>query len=347
MTIYELDPIRDPRWRELLERHPNASVFHSPAWLQALNDTYRYEAIAITTTEPGRPLENGLVFCRVKSWLTGCRLVSLPFSDHCQPLVDSESDMAEFLNYLRVQFSAGRWKYVELRLLNSDVPEGGPAFKESASFCFHQLDLRPTIDDLQRKMERTSIRRPLRVAEREGLTIEWGRSDSLLQKLRDLLLLSRQRHHVPPQPLEWFQSLIRNFNEELTIWIVSAYGHPAAGLLALRFKDDIVFKNGGSDARFHSLGSVPFLYFTALRDAQKRNATSLDLGRSDLDNPGLLRFKDNWGASRVPLTYYRLSQDSAALAWRPRGMGLAQVVFSSLPKPLLTTAGRLLYRHIG
>jgi lipid II:glycine glycyltransferase (peptidoglycan interpeptide bridge formation enzyme) len=152
---------------------------------------------------------------------------------------------------------------------------------------------------------------------------------------------------VPPQPLVWFQSLIRNFNEELTIWIVSANGRPAAGLLTLRFKDDIVFKHGGSDARFHNLGSVPFLYFTALQDAQKRNAKSLDFGRSDLDNPGLLRFKDNWGASRIPLTYYRLSQNSAALAWRPRGMGLAQVVFSSLPKPLLTTAGRLLYRHIG
>src|SRR5260370_39896401 len=31
-------------------------------------------------------LESGIVLCRVESWLTGCRLVSLPFSDHCQPI---------------------------------------------------------------------------------------------------------------------------------------------------------------------------------------------------------------------------------------------------------------------
>src|ERR1035438_4851801 len=340
MTIYEFDPIRDPRWRQLLQQHPEACVFHTPAWLQALKDTYRYEAVGITTTEPGLPLKNGLVFCRVKSWLTGSRLVSLPFSDHCQPLTDSESDMTAFLNYLEMQFTSGKWKYVELRLLDCKVPEEEPAFEESASFCLHKLDLRPTLAELHQRMERSSIRRPLRVAEREGLTIEWGRSESLLHKLLGLLMLARQRHHVPPQPLEWFQNLIRNFNEDLTIWIVSANGHPAAGLLTLQFKNDIVFKHSGSDATFHNLGSVPFLYFTALRDAQKRDATCLDFGRSELDNAGLLRFKDHWGASRIPLNYYRLARNSASLAWHPRGMGLAQRVFSSLPKPFLTAPGR-------
>ena len=34
-----------------------------------------------------------LCFAEMKSWLTGRRLVSLPFSDHCEPLVDSEEDL--------------------------------------------------------------------------------------------------------------------------------------------------------------------------------------------------------------------------------------------------------------
>ena len=37
-------------------------------------------------------LENAMVFCPVESWLTGRRLVSLPFSDHCEPLVDGERE---------------------------------------------------------------------------------------------------------------------------------------------------------------------------------------------------------------------------------------------------------------
>jgi outer membrane protein TolC len=44
--------------------------------------------MALTTTTGDKPLENGLALCEVRTWLSR-RLVSLPFSDHCDPLVDS------------------------------------------------------------------------------------------------------------------------------------------------------------------------------------------------------------------------------------------------------------------
>src|SRR5262244_2773877 len=87
-SCYQLDPIQDPRWAHLLEKHPKASVFHSVAWLRALRCTYGYEPVVFTTSPATSELKNGIVFCRVHSWLTGRRLVSLPFSDHCEPLVD-------------------------------------------------------------------------------------------------------------------------------------------------------------------------------------------------------------------------------------------------------------------
>ena len=46
-----LDPIRDPRWPELLNRHPGATVFHTPGWLEALRRTYGYEPGVLTTAE--------------------------------------------------------------------------------------------------------------------------------------------------------------------------------------------------------------------------------------------------------------------------------------------------------
>src|SRR5579871_129345 len=115
MTVHELDPIHDRRWQRLLLAHPHASVFHTPAWLQALRDTYGYESVAFSTSEPGRELENGLVFCRVKSWLTGSRLVSLPFADHCQPLLERPADLAFLLANIESRSRAHGWKYIELR----------------------------------------------------------------------------------------------------------------------------------------------------------------------------------------------------------------------------------------
>ncbi len=93
MSIHTIDPLSDRRWDDLVARHPNASAFHQRGWLEALARTYGYEPVVFTTSSPTAELKNGLVFCRVKSWLTGSRLVSLPFSDHCEPICDSTEEM--------------------------------------------------------------------------------------------------------------------------------------------------------------------------------------------------------------------------------------------------------------
>src|SRR5262245_33815346 len=96
-----LCPLLDPRWSALTARHACASAFHSPAWLEALRQTYGYEPVVLTTAARGHDLTNGLVFCRIRSWLTGSRLVALPFSDHCEPLVDTPEQLDCILNALK------------------------------------------------------------------------------------------------------------------------------------------------------------------------------------------------------------------------------------------------------
>src|SRR5262245_51596549 len=96
-TLYEIDPLRDRRWMPLVERHPKATVFHTHQWLEALWRSYQYEPVAFTDAAPGEPLANALLFCRVRSWITGRRLVSLPFSDHCEPLVDDPASLTAMM----------------------------------------------------------------------------------------------------------------------------------------------------------------------------------------------------------------------------------------------------------
>ena len=57
VTTYTINPLVDPRWPDFLRRHPNASVFHSPGWLDALQRTYGYEPVVYTTSPPGTELE--------------------------------------------------------------------------------------------------------------------------------------------------------------------------------------------------------------------------------------------------------------------------------------------------
>src|SRR4051812_6985678 len=118
MPVYEVDPLQDPRWPELLERDERSTVFHTRGWLEALKRTYGYTPIVLTTSPQNQELRNGIPFCIVDSWLTGRRLVSLPFSDHCEPLT-TPADFQEIAQFLAAQIKEKRWKYAELRPFSS------------------------------------------------------------------------------------------------------------------------------------------------------------------------------------------------------------------------------------
>src|SRR5690349_16854880 len=111
MQCYEVNPLSDSRWDLLVRRHPFGTVFHSPSWLRALNRTYGYYPVALTTSPPDSELSNGLVYCHVSSWVTGRRLVSLPFSDHCDSLISATSDADSLLAGFLTALSRNRARY--------------------------------------------------------------------------------------------------------------------------------------------------------------------------------------------------------------------------------------------
>src|SRR5271157_5820531 len=146
MAVYEIDPIGDERWDEFLQKHTGASIFHTRGWLEALRQTYDYKPVAFTTSPPGQPLTNGFPFCQVSSWLSGSRLVSLPFSDHCTPLVEGPEELNYLLTYLQEKLEAEEWSYIEIRPTDS-VVTSSTHFRNSKKFFFHKLDLRPSVDE--------------------------------------------------------------------------------------------------------------------------------------------------------------------------------------------------------
>src|SRR5258706_15370732 len=89
VQVFTLDPLTDRRWKEFGDRHPRSSMFHSVSWLKARQQTYGYRPIVYTTRPGDQPMKNGMVFCDVNSWLTGQRLVSVPFSAHSERLRDN------------------------------------------------------------------------------------------------------------------------------------------------------------------------------------------------------------------------------------------------------------------
>ena len=350
-TVYQVQPLDDPRWEPLVASHPRASVFHSRAWLEALRRTYGYECFAYTTCAPQEPLHDGLVFCRVESWLTGRRFVSLPFSDHCEPLLQQGVDLQVFLQKLKQESEDGKLRYIEIR---PEEPLGMaiPALHATAEYTLHRLDLRADLSTLFRGFHKDSIQRKIKRAKREGLTCQAGTSESIFGAFYHLLTITRRRHGVPPQPKSWFRNLIDCFGPALQIYVAFKGPRPVAGMLTLQHKNTLVYKYGGSDTRFNNLGSIHSLYWESIQRAKELGLETFDLGRSDLDQMGLITFKSRWGATLSNLTYFRLSRsenpkhwfESAGSTWKTR---TANAVLSHAPASVLPTLGGFLYKHIG
>src|SRR5271157_2519642 len=348
-TVYRIDPLLDPRWPAFLAQHPNASVFHTPQWLAALRQTYGYQPVALTTSTPGEELKNGIVFCRVQNWLMGCRIVSLPFSDHCQPLVDDPGDLALLVSFLKEHRDRDKWRYIELRPLVSSHFDLGtqPCFSSSETFSFHRLNLRPDLVTIFSNFHKSCVQRKIRRAEREHLEYEAGRSDQILARFYDLLLLTRRRHQLPPQPLAWFRNLADCLGDRLVIRIVSKDGQPIAGILTMFFKNSLVYKYGCSDARYHNLGGMPLLFWRAIQEGKELGAQEFDLGRSEVDNPGLVNFKEHLGAARSQLVYLRIEPHRSRPTVTDWKIRYARKAFSHMPNPCLKLVGNLFYRYIG
>lgn len=346
MAVYSFNPLEDPRWVEFGKRHSRFSIFHTTGWLKALCRTYRYEPIVFTTSPPGAGLENGIVFCRISSWLTGRRLVSLPFADHCEPLIERSEECEEIVDALSRQIGSEKLKYVEIRPRSADRRfESG--MQESSQFCFHVLDLQLTLPDIFRRFQKDSTQRKIRRAERESLRYEAGRSPELLKEFYRLSVLTRRRHKLPPQPIEWFRNLIACLGDRLRIHVAFKDGQAIASILTLRYARTLVYKYGCSDANFHKLGAMPLLFWKAIQEAKEQGLREFDLGRTDSDNAGLLAFKGHLGATASSLTYLRSPAPRRWCLTEGQGMRMALRVMSHLPGGLFSTAGRLLYKHVG
>ncbi len=220
-------------------------------------------------------------------------------------------------------------------------------FEASETFSLHKLDLHPSLIELLQHAHKDSTQRKIRRAEREGLVSEEGRSEKLLEQFYGLLIQTRRRHHLPPQPRQWFSNLIDCVGSALTVRVASRQGQPVASILTLRFRNTLTYKYGGSDARFHNLGGMHLCLWRAIEEAKSLGLKEFDLGRSDSDDHGLILFKDRWGADRTTLQYFRCWLGSRR-GMQVRGRALkANRAVACFPDGLLSTAGRLLYRHLG
>lgn len=345
-----IDPTTDPRWDTFVQARPDSDVFHTAAWARVLMETYGYEPRYHVVENSAGQLEAGWPCMLVASPLTGKRLVSLPFCDHCQPLVDSETDAEALLDALITDQGRLGAKTLEVR----GWPRNGPSVPERLNpvpyYRLFETDLDPDPAVFWKRIDGDS-RRCVRQARERNVSVRPAESLDDLDAFNALNLMLRRRHGMLPQPRRLFTSLYRNFIQPGNgrILLAEVEGQIVAGLLCITHRDKVYDKFAPSNPEFWSYRPNHLLLWESVEWSCRHGYKHYDLGRVGADATGLAVFKEQWAFVGRDLPYYYYPAPGGFNVTQPEGIKKRALdLFARYaPERVFVEAGERLYRHLG
>ena len=325
-------------WRRLAVAARGATVFHREPWLDALGRAYRLELLIAALEAVGQqtPIA-GAVLARSPLPFSH-RLIALPFTDSCPPLGTEPGAELELLRRL----AAARPLSAAYEIRGFAAP---PPWRLAECFVEFRLDLDRSPAAIESGCA-AHFRRHVRHARSHGISVCRASGIGPLRRFYKLLLAARRRLGLPAQPLRFLSALDRELGADLEVWIATCRGNDIASMVLIRDRERLHYKLSARDAGGPA-GAAQLLLASAAAHYAGR-FQSFELGRADVRNRGLCRFKSELGAQCYPLPYAflpslpRLISPEALTgpyAWLAR-------LWRLLPPPLGRVLGGAIYRYL-
>ena len=343
-VLRTVDPVTSPVWAQLVSTGPS-TLFHSPQWMGAVQDTYGFRFFASVLEEEGVPA-GGVVWSETSN-LLGARCVTLPFSDFCDVLAPTPAEARILAESVETR---GRpWT---LRTLSRNVPEVNCPVAHTSSYKWQGIELSADTSALWENLA-SMAQRGVRKAERSGVEVRHATDKRELREWYLLHLnLRRSKYGLLAQPYAFFENIWDAFVERgQGFLLVAVYaGQTIAGTLYLHWKDTCYYKFNASDTEHLSLRPNNLLLWRGIVEAKERGFKLLDLGRSNAQQEGLVGFKRTFGATEEDLLSITYSADSGESKQTKEAQSLLQeltrlLVKESLPDSIVEEAGALLYPY--
>jgi hypothetical protein len=339
-----INPLTYSNWDEMILDTNEYSLFHTSAWAQILHETYNYTPRYFCSIENNH-LKTLLPFMEIDSWLTGSRAVSLPFTDYCPIILDSEMKYEDLIKKIIHFGKSEGWRSIEFRHNRDRESED----ISSDSFFEHSLDLKSGEKNLYEKL-RSSTRRNIKKAQKSGVKTKISTSLASLKEYYHLHCLTRKRQGIPPQPFAFFKNIFHFIlNERKGFVILAMYENVViSGMIFLFFGKKAIYKFGASSLKYQELRSNNLLMWEGIKNCIKLGCEQLSLGRTERNNSGLRQFKNGWAAKESIIKYYRYSLKNDRYISESSGIfRYAIKTIKILPINLLKLSGKIAYKHFG
>jgi len=345
-----IDPSEDKRWDEFVADHPQGTVFHLSNWARVLQKTYGYIPCYFILESSDKKIKAGCPFFLVRSWLTGNRLVCLPFTDNCLPLAVSCENIELLFAAVREKANKENAGYIEVRGEDTNVSLQGLHFENHSHYRLSRLDLSRGRDSVWKGFGK-DVRRQIRRLENTNLVVEKSKTEKGMRDFYLLNLATRKKHGVPPQPYIFFETIWQELilNGPGFVLFAKYQGIPIAGDVFFIYKDTIYNKFNASDRNYLQYHPNHLIEWNIIQYCLQNGFRYLDSGRTSQDNLGLRSFKRSWGMQETVLPYYYWPTVKGATSTKEGSLKYKMItsIMRRTPTTISRVAGELLYKHLG
>lgn len=355
--VIETDPLRDARWQAFVDAHPDALIYHHPAWFQVIEMTYGYRPVALACEDPSGKLIGVLPMFEKRGLLAGRHLSSLPHTPVAGPVATDAETLSTLIAAAaeRVDGQAGTWLQLKLGAPSLDGLVDGLIGTQWDSTYVLELPEQPGDLRFGSSRNHSRIRWAVNKADRLGVRVRSADSAADLARWYRLYLDTMRWHMTPPRPYRFFEAMWDVIGQQGKLRLLLAERQQAqadllAGSLFLMHGSTVHYAFNGRSKADLALRPNDAVHWRAINDACREGFRRYDFGEVSNENEGLAQFKEKWGARALHLYRYHYPQerelDRGALKPESAIRRVAERAWRRLPLKLTAVLGNWMYRYL-
>lgn len=315
LRVVEWTPASAAAWDAFVQQSPQGLPQHLSGWRQVLHATYGYTtgfAMAVEADPaadgeadmtPGTPKVRGVLplFLVASPWL-GRRAMTTP-GGLCVADDAAADALIAYAQSFAQDHGAKSLVLHDSRQMHDSLP--AQALHEARI-----LDLQAGRDAVWQGLDR-NIRRQVRMAERNGVSVEIDRAGARLGDF--YTVMSRFTHQVgtPIFAPRFLENVVEAFPNGVHLAMAYHEGRPLGGYFQLVLGKRLYGAWGAALPEALPLRTVYLAYWQIMADALENGFTALDMGRS-LAGSNAAKYKAQWGGVTVPVYQQAWRADSVA-----------------------------------
>ena len=347
-------------------QHPNGSIYHHPAWLEALEKEYGQKGVYfICEDAAGQVLAilpmlctRGLPF-NLGGALTGRRLSSLPRTPVAGPLsIDSRATVAVLQEAVQ-WVSQNPGTQLQIKTQGSELDGLVDGLACAPWRLSYVLRLPSGLQEPFRiadSKQRARIKWAISKATKLGVHVRAAETEAELREWYVLYLDVMRRNIVPPRPYRFFATLWDLMQPRGMMQLLLAEQERdgrkkiLAGSIFFMFGQTVYYAFNGARFEDFSLRPNDVIQWHAINEAHRQGFHYLDFGEVAEEHSQLAAFKSKWGSEPIRLYryYYPVPQSLEAKIIRSRGYTslIAEAIWSKLPLKATAWLGDRIYSYL-